>query len=341
MASKLSYYLSMLQRLRPRQASPKIWNYAKYRILPKRPIVACRRYTPQIIGLSVTKRCNLNCGYCNAAKMLHEGKSDWIEAEATLEKVQRLFERPLCRNCLLVDLLGGEPLLVKDLDKIVAFLTHTGRLTNTSTNGLLLASRIKDLKRAGISRINVSLYEANRSVLDRDLCAINSVFPVHTSIVLLRSQVERDPERLLETVRFAKEQGCLSMRFWMYRPMGLDPRSDEVLQDSNPAYLEFRRRVDEAFPNFCLWPAVVQAGRVCKSCSQLWQRITCDMLGNMTPCCGIDEVLSGSEGNLFQSDADVVFNHPRLVAMRKQLLDPNAEPPGPCAHCNLLGETGW
>jgi MoaA/NifB/PqqE/SkfB family radical SAM enzyme len=339
--ANLPYYLEMAKRVRPLRAAPKIWNYLKYRSLPRKAVTSVRLYAPQIGALLLTVRCNLNCGYCNTARILREGRGNWRENEADLEKVKLIFNSPLFSRCLLVDLLGGEPLLVKEFDRIIAFLTERGHITNTFTNGLLLADRIADLKQAGISRINVSLYDENKSILERDLARINRVLPVHASLVLLRSMVENHPEKLLETVHFIREAGCLSLRFWMYRPVGENPLPQEIIPDTHPAYREFRRRMEEVLPGFCVWPAVVKKENVNRLCPQLWQRVGCDALGNMGICCGTDMTLPGPNGNLFEEDPDVVFNHPILVAMRKQLLDPDGEPPEICKNCNLLGEPGW
>jgi len=335
------YYLEMSRRLRPLQSPPKVWNYMKYRCLPRKAVMYSQRYTPQIGALLLTLRCNLNCGYCNAAKILHAGKERWRESEATLEKVQRIFSNLLFANCLLVDLLGGEPLLVEDFDRIIAYLTERGHITNTSTNGLLLADRIADLKRAGISRINVSLYDANRSLMERNLAIINRIFPVHSSVVLMRSMVEKMPNQLLETARFVRDAGCLSLRFWIYRPIGIDPQPEEIIADTHPAYIEFRRRMEDALPGFCVWPVAVKTKPVKKLCPQLWQRVGCDALGTMAICCGIDTPLQGPNSNLFDAEPDVVFNHPTLVGMREQLLDPESDPPEVCKTCNLLGDAGW
>ena len=51
--------------------------------------------------------------------------------------------------------------------------------------------------------------------------------------------------------------------------------------------------------------------------------------------------LRGPNSNLFDTNPDILFNHPMLVNLRKQLLDPVSEPPNICKNCNLLGEPGW
>jgi MoaA/NifB/PqqE/SkfB family radical SAM enzyme len=341
MTSKLSYYWEMARAMRSLGAAPKVLNYLAYRCLTKTPTPSTRSYAPQIASLIVTTRCNLRCSYCCAGNIINQKEADWRRSEATLEAITRIFANPLFENCLLVDLLGGEPLLVDELEPIVSYLVKRGHLVNVASNGLLLADRVAGLKSAGISRINVSLYEANRKGLERDLPTINRIFPVHMSIVLLRTDVERRQEDLRSTARFLRDVGCRSLRFWMYRPMGVDPKPDELIHDTLPAYVELRRRMDEELPGFTLWPAALENGRAQKRCPQLWQRIGCDVLGNMTICCGSDRTLQGRDSNLFDSEPDRLWNHPTLVSMREQMLEPGREPPEVCKTCSLLGEPGW
>lgn len=331
----------MSRQLHLFQATPKIWNYIKYRLLARKAIISVRRYTPQIGSLSLTTRCNLNCGYCNSAKIRQEGKVNWQESEATLEKVKRILANPFFTNCLFFELGGGEPLLVEELDKIVAYLAEHGHITNVITNGLLLNNRITELKHAGVSRISISLYDENLSVMENTLEKVNKIFPVHASIVLLRSLIEKKPDKLLDMVRFANNAGCISMRFFIYRPMGINPQPEEIISNTNLAYIEFRRKIEDAFPGFCFWPEIVNTDTVKKLCPHLWQRVGCDMLGNIIICCGIDSTLKGPNSNLFENEPEVIFNHPTLVAMREQLMDPRCAPPHACKICNLLGDPGW
>src|SRR5271157_4612974 len=112
MPPKLPYYLEMGRKLRPFGSAPKVWNYLRYRWLGREAMTSIRRFTPQIASVMLTKRCNLDCEYCNAGNLINQKGINWRESEATLEKIQRIFANPLFGNCLLVDLSGGEPLLV-------------------------------------------------------------------------------------------------------------------------------------------------------------------------------------------------------------------------------------
>lgn len=340
--SKLSYYIDMARKIRPFKAAPKVLNYIKYRTSPRQAQTSVTKYSPQIAGLLLTKRCNMSCSFCNVATFMHDKSTAWRTLEGDLDKVRKIFSTPLFSNALLVDILGGEPLLVKELPAIVDFLSRRGHLTNITTNGLLLAKRVQELKDAGISRINISVYEDNRKVLERDLESINRVFPVNTNMVIFRKEVVQSPENIIETVRFLKRSGCIDLRFWIYRPIGEHIEPDEILYEDDPLLLAFRDRVEKAVPGFCYWPVPAAKGEsVKKRCPQLWQRISCDMQGKVGICCGTDAFLPAPGGNLFEGDRDAVHNHPILVKMREQLLDPDAEPPEMCKSCNLLGDPGW
>ena len=323
------------------RSMPHIWNYLKYRTHPRKPTMLTRRYTPQIASLLVTLRCNLSCVFCSMGKELNP--KGWREKEATLEKIQRIFANPLFSNCLGVDMVGGEPMLVKELVSIVSWLSKRGHLVNMNTNGLRLDEHIDELKRAGIARISISLYDENQSFLEKNLSKINKIFPVDTSIVLERKTVENEQEKFLEKARFIHDAGCRSLNVMIYRPMGINPLPEEIITETLPAYIELKRKMDKTLPNFCSWPTAIQTGKIKKRCPQPWQRVTTDMLGKVYVCCGSELTLKGPNSNLFDCEdkPDDLFNHPTLVSVRKQLLDPLSGPPNMCKDCSLLGEPGW
>ena len=249
-----------------RQAAPKVWNYLKYRTQKRHAVVKVSRSTPQIASLLLTKRCNLSCDFCNVASFLHDKSTKWRKLEGDLERVKKIFENPLFASCLLVDILGGQPLMVKELVPIVAFLTKRGHLTNITTNGMRLLPRIAELRDAGISRICVSIYEDNRAILERDLAKINAIFPVNTSLILFRKDVENAPDMLIERARFLRDSGCLDVRFWMYRPIGEGANAGEILFEDDACFQWFKARMNEALPGFCFWPTIAKKGPVKKLC---------------------------------------------------------------------------
>ena len=109
------------------------------------------------LRVSLTDRCNLRCTYCMPAEGL-----DWLPGEQLLAPAEliRLLRIAVTRlGITSVRFTGGEPLVAKNLDEIVAAtaaLRPRPEITLT-TNGIGLAKRAVKLKDAGLDRINVSL----------------------------------------------------------------------------------------------------------------------------------------------------------------------------------------
>ena len=110
------------------------------------------------LRVSVTDRCDLRCVYCMAEDMTFLPKSQVL----TLEELDRLCGAFIGLGVKKIRLTGGEPLVRKDVIKLVRSLgarIGTGgleELTCTS-NGTQLARLADDLFAAGMRRINVSL----------------------------------------------------------------------------------------------------------------------------------------------------------------------------------------
>ncbi len=108
------------------------------------------------LRLSVTDRCNLRCSYC-----MPEEEYGWLPREDILsfEEMARLVDVFADLGVDKVRLTGGEPLLRKDLDRLVAMLAADSRIRDLAltTNGVLLAEQAPALRAAGLHRVTVSL----------------------------------------------------------------------------------------------------------------------------------------------------------------------------------------
>jgi MoaA/NifB/PqqE/SkfB family radical SAM enzyme len=294
-------------------------------------------YTPQIVGVMLINRCNLQCNYCG---LVIDGVLKAPKEEITLEIIKKAFVHKLLKNALLVDLLGGEPLLCNDLIPIVKFLSSRGFLTNTSTNGILLLDKIEELKKAGITRINVSIYPDNFDKLKTTIEQINKIFPVHTSFVLTKTILENNLNFIFNVIDLSVKSGCKSLRFWMYRQQGKKSDSSEIIMDNSPAYKEFKEHVEEKYKRFILFPQVVHRTQAQeKKCTQLWQRTNLNFDGSIGICCGSSDLFQ--DINLFQNNFNEIYNCKQVIDMRKNLLDNSVLPLEMCKKCNLLTESGW
>lgn len=120
------------------------------------------------LRLSITDKCNLRCTYCMPAQGL-----EWLKNEQllSLEELVRLARIGVERLGIeRIRITGGEPLLRRDLEQLVAALarlrTHAGVKPDLAltTNGLGLDRRAAQLRSAGLDRVNVSLDSVDASV---------------------------------------------------------------------------------------------------------------------------------------------------------------------------------
>ncbi len=115
-------------------------------------------YTRQIeyLRISVTDKCNLRCQYC----MPEEGiaKKNHFDL-LRFEELLRLARCAVAMGVNKIRLTGGEPLVRKNILSFVAGLAEMEGLQDLAltTNATLLANMAKDLKSAGLQRLNISL----------------------------------------------------------------------------------------------------------------------------------------------------------------------------------------
>src|ERR1700721_2771362 len=100
------------------------------------------------LRVSVTDRCNLRCDYC-----MPEQDYVWLPREEllTFEEIARLVEVFTSLGVEDVRLTGGEPLLRRDLSKLVEMLAANPRIRDLAitTNGVLFADQAEALHEAG------------------------------------------------------------------------------------------------------------------------------------------------------------------------------------------------
>ena len=110
----------------------------------------------EYLRISVTDRCNFRCVYC-----MPEAGLPWIPKPEilTYEEIAQIVEAAAALGVRSVRLSGGEPLVRRDLARLVARLARIDGIEDIalSTNGLLLAQRAAELAQAGLDRVNVSL----------------------------------------------------------------------------------------------------------------------------------------------------------------------------------------
>ncbi len=110
----------------------------------------------EYLRISVTDKCNLRCVYC----MPEEGLP-WLKREDLLsyEEIAEVVRVMAGMGLRRVRLTGGEPLVRQDLPRLAAMISAVPGIEDLSlsTNAVLLADTAKELRVAGVDRLNISL----------------------------------------------------------------------------------------------------------------------------------------------------------------------------------------
>ncbi|MBI4332052.1 MAG: GTP 3',8-cyclase MoaA [Chloroflexi bacterium] len=205
------------------------------------------------LRLSITDRCNLRCVYCMPAEGIELSDREDV---LSFDEIIRLVAAAASMGITKVRITGGEPLVrtgVVDLVGMLATIEGIDDLCLT-TNGLLLGQYARELKAAGLRRVNVSLdslrperFEAitRWGKLDRVLEGINlahevGLVPVKINVVVLRG-INDD-----EIVDFGRKtlEDDWNVRFIELMPFG----EQQVGQDRLVTVSEIRERLSPLGP---------------------------------------------------------------------------------------------
>jgi cyclic pyranopterin phosphate synthase len=110
------------------------------------------------LRISVTDRCNFRCTYCMPREVFDAGyKFLPHDAILSFEEIARLARIFVGLGVEKIRLTGGEPLVRRDLHRLIAMLQGLNVEITLTTNGSLLAKQANALARSGLNRVTVSL----------------------------------------------------------------------------------------------------------------------------------------------------------------------------------------
>ncbi|MFA7601416.1 MAG: radical SAM protein [Novosphingobium sp.] len=157
------------------------------------------RYRPLLTHLTVTRYCNLDCGYCN--------EFDKVSKPVPFDALKARIDRLADLGNVIVTLTGGEPLTHPDHAGIIAHIRRRGMVATTITNGFLLTvEAIEAMNAAGLQGLQISIDgdkpdEISKKTLKSlrgklQLLADHAQFPVNINSVLGMSE-ERTAEAII------------------------------------------------------------------------------------------------------------------------------------------------
>ena len=242
------------------------------------------------IRVSLTDQCNLNCFYCKTENICSNKKQDNLDSETIINIIKMAADIGIKR----IKLTGGEPLLRKDIVKLIRNIASLKGVEDLSmtTNGVLLPLLAGKLAEAGLNRVNISLDSLDpatyRSITGGDLekalegidsaleaglvpIKINTVF-IHSGTAAKEFRNDIEIKRIKE---FCRKKG-LSHQLINLMDLGKNKLGQE--------------RPETGLENFC----ETDKPPACSRCSRI--RLTGD--GKLLPCLfSTDEI----DINQFQS----------------------------------------
>ena len=209
------------------------------------------------LRISVTDRCNFRCVYC-MPRQVFDADYKFLPHDAILsfEEIARLAGIFVGLGVKKIRLTGGEPLVRRNLDRLVAMLRAPGVEITLTTNGSLLAKQASLLKSAGLDRVTVSLDSLDdatfRAMNDADFpvakviasieaAAAAGLAPVKVNMVVKRGVNDADVVAMAERWRGSGH----IVRFIEYMDVGSSNgwRMDDVI-----ASAEVVRRIGARWP---------------------------------------------------------------------------------------------
>ncbi|EGK7562376.1 GTP 3',8-cyclase MoaA [Campylobacter coli] len=264
------------------------------------------------LRISVTQRCNFRCLYCMPKiPFNHQPKENLLSFEELFLFVKVAIDEGIEK----IRITGGEPLLRKDLSVFIKMINDYKKdldLTIT-TNGFLLKDFAKDLKDAGLKRLNISLDTlkskkakilAQKDVLDSVLAGIDEALSIGLKVKLNTVALKGlNDDELISLLEFAKSKN-IQIRFIEFmenihaygKLQGL--KRDEIIQILSQKYQVKLIKKAEKAPVSIYSADDYEFGIIdphshefCDSCN----RIRLSAEGLLIPCLYFDEALSIKE----------------------------------------------
>jgi cyclic pyranopterin phosphate synthase len=216
------------------------------------------------LRISVTDRCNMRCRYCMPRETFGRDYAFMAHEQLlSFEEIARLSRAFAALGVRKLRLTGGEPLLRREIERLVAMLAAVPGIEDVAltTNGALLAAKADALARAGLERVTVSLDALDEQTFKgmgdtrlspaRVLAGIDAALaaglsPLKVNMVVRRHMNEREVLRMADRFRHS---GAV-LRFIEYMDVGATNgwrREDVVASEEIRAAIEGRWAL-EALP---------------------------------------------------------------------------------------------
>src|SRR6185437_191661 len=266
------------------------------------------------VRLAVTDRCNLRCFYC-----MPENGLQWLERKElmTLEEMMNICSLLVKMGITKIRITGGEPFVRKDIMQLLSGLSRLENLEQLTitTNGVLTAPFVPELKKIGIQSVNLSIDTLDRgrffSITRRD--ELPNVLQTLEALLLhgIETKINavvmegKNTEDIISLAEFTKDMP-LSVRFIEEMPFngseahspGLHWNYIRIIEKLKEKYPGLKKIPDPPYSTSCNYQVPGHQGKIgiiaaysrsfCGSCNRI--RIT--PVGELKTCLYDDGVLN-------------------------------------------------
>ena len=302
-------------------------------------------YTPPCLFVEVTNRCNLSCPTCQlGTDMAYDG---YNKADVSFEQFKNIIDQ--IPSLVYVTLQGvGEPLLNKDIMKMISYCTERGIATYINTNGTILTeNKSHELIDAGLGNLSISINSFNEKIFaeTRSGASIQKV----TENVKRFIEIKRNKKRpivsfrailMKETEPYMEELVLKSNELGidvLYIQLFISVIADKNLCESSLTKDEinkFAEKVEKWKKQVKLQIVTESFGKSSNNigqCKLPWFSPNITAEGFLTPCCTISNPSMLNFGNIFEKSFEELWNSDKFIEFRSGFYN---KQPKECIGCN-------
>ncbi len=292
------------------------------------------RHMPTFVSIEPANFCQLHCPECPVGRRNKEREPN--KSLLSIEHFKLILEQVQNSVHTMQFYFQGEPLLNKDLPKMIKMAHEAGIYTIVSTNALVLTSLLAEqLIRAGLDRIIVSIDGLSEDSYGkyRSGGKLHKALEGLVTLRQVKDNLGGSTHIELQVLRLRSnehEWGTFADR---YKKMGADSLTFKTAQlydykHGNPLMPSDNRYSRYKLGKDGLYHPKRKAGR---SCHRLWTGCVITVKGDVLPCC-YDKTSAFVFGNIYQENLTTIYHSEKANRFRKVILGKRSKP-AICSNC--------
>jgi len=289
-------------------------------------------YLPPCLFVEVTNRCNLTCPTCQLGT--DQAYNGYSKSDITFEQFKKIIDQ--IPSLVYVTLQGvGEPLLNKDITKMIKHCSERGISTYINTNGTILTeNKSKELIESGLSNLSISVNSFNEKVFSetrsgasiqkvtenvKRFIEIRNGLNLKRPIVSFRGILMKETEPYMEELIFKSNELGVDV---LYIQLFISMFADVALCNSSLK----KEEIDAFSDKLEKWKKQIKMQIITESfgkssnnlgqCKLPWFSPNVTAEGFVTPCCTISNPSILNMGNIFETPFEQIWNSKKFATFR-------------------------